>query len=467
MYKPKKKSSFVEVLEIIGKSITILASAGVILGGFLSYSYLSFIRQPSVFTDAISNPSSLASILITFVLTILALISPYIFPHILIPLSKDVKQEKIAIKNLLPSLSIAPLTFIAIITYIYLFNDLPKIILEYISYISILLPVSVYLIQITIKNRKDIEIFILKFVFDAIYYLVSALILFPIIIIFTIPALIYLIIFSNNDIKIYKFLIKIIDFSKKLKNYFSQNKNKKRKNKITEEITTLLLFIMIIILSSATTFLYSLVFIIMTNDWLPGEETQYLYLLFLGIMMLLNAFLVSRFIRYQKNNKNDHKKVLIFPCMIAFFSLLLIVILSENFSVRMLYPVRFTEIPQNSSWYLLHNNFQQNNGFQETSGIDRNDLLKLKQKFKCSALSETEKVEKGISCSSIPEQRNNALYGYMAWNLGDTKVFCPPTAENNKGKKEAAKLATECIVISGKFLQILNENYIDIMPKER
>lgn len=466
MYKPKKKSSFVEVLEIIGKSITILASAGVILGGFLSYSYLSFIRQPSVFTDAISNPSSLASILITFVLTILALISPYIFPHILIPLSKDVKQEKIAIKNLLPSLSIAPLTFIAIITYIYLFNDLPKIILEYISYISILLPVSVYLIQITIKNRKDIEIFILKFVFYAIYYLVSALILFPIIIIFTIPALIYLIIFSNNDIK-NRYIIKIIDFSKKLKNYFSQNKNKKRKNKITEEITTLLLFIMIIILSSATTFLYSLVFIIMTNDWLPGEETQYLYLLFLGIMMLLNAFLVSRFIRYQKNNKNDHKKVLIFPCMIAFFSLLLIVILSENFSVRMLYPVRFTEIPQNSSWYLLHNNFQQNNGFQETSGIDRNDLLKLKQKFKCSALSETEKVEKGISCSSIPEQRNNALYGYMAWNLGDTKVFCPPTAENNKGKKEAAKLATECIVISGKFLQILNENYIDIMPKER
>jgi len=248
---------------------------------------------------------------------------------------------------------------------------------------------------------------------------------------------------------------------------FSQKLMKDRKNKITEEITTLLLFIMIIILSSATTFLYSLVFIIMTNDWLPGEETQYLYLLFLGIMMLLNAFLVSRFIRYQKNNKNDHKKVLIFPCMIAFFSLLLIVILSENFSVRMLYPVRFTEIPQNSSWYLLHNNFQQNNGFQETSGIDRNDLLKLKQKFKCSALSEKEKVEKGISCSAIPEQRNNALYGYMAWNLGDTKVFCPPTAENNKGKKEAAKLATECIVISGKFLQILNENYIDIMPKER
>ncbi|HFC8839084.1 TPA: hypothetical protein ACFU2Q_001888, partial [Neisseria subflava] len=140
---------------------------------------------------------------------------------------------------------------------------------------------------------------------------------------------------------------------------------------------------------------------------------------------------------------------------------------SNKLSLNSVHFARFAETPENSSWYLLHNNFQQNNGFQETSGIDRNDLFKLKQKFKCSALSEKEKVKKGISCSSIPEQRNNALYGYMAWNLGDTKVFCPPTAENNKGKKEAAKLATECIVISGKFLQILNKNYIDIMPKER
>lgn len=133
----------------------------------------------------------------------------------------------------------------------------------------------------------------------------------------------------------------------------------------------------------------------------------------------------------------------------------------------MLYPTRFVEVPKNSSWYLLHNNFQHNNGTQEINGVDKNDLFKLKQNFKCSILSEKEKGEKGIICSSIPEQRNNALYGYMAWNLGDTKVFCPPTTDNTKGEKEADKLANECVVISGKSLQILNEKYIDIMPKER
>lgn len=74
----------------------------------------------------------------------------------------------------------------------------------------------------------------------------------------------------------------------------------------------------------------------------------------------------------------------------------------------------------------------------------------------------------------------------MAWNLGDTKVFCPPTIDNQKADstkikdddskteeqkaadelaaKEAKKLAEECIVISGKALQILPEGYISTEP---
>ena len=139
-------------------------------------------------------------------------------------------------------------------------------------------------------------------------------------------------------------------------------------------------------------------------------------------------------------------------------------------SFRSNHFVRFGESPKNSSWYLLHNNFQQNNGSQETNGIDKNDLIKLKQNFKCSILSEKEKKDKNIECSSIPEQRNNALYGYIAWNLGDTKFFCPATTDNtkadftkDKGTKEreaADKLTEECIVISGKALQIMPKGYI-------
>ena len=49
----------------------------------------------------------------------------------------------------------------------------------------------------------------------------------------------------------------------------------------------------------------------------------------------------------------------------------------------------------------------------------------------------------------------------MAWNLGDTKVFCPPTVNNTIGDEEQnEKLGKECIVISGKALQIMPESYI-------
>ena len=109
--------------------------------------------------------------------------------------------------------------------------------------------------------------------------------------------------------------------------------------------------------------------------------------------------------------------------------------------------VRFIEYPENSSWYLLHNNFQQNNDFQETNGINKSDLKKLKKYF-----------TKPKQCSKL-ELRENALYGYMAWNLGDTKVFCPRSLDN-KIRYANNPIPDNCIVISGKALQIMPESYI-------
>lgn len=147
--------------------------------------------------------------------------------------------------------------------------------------------------------------------------------------------------------------------------------------------------------------------------------------------------------------------------IIATQIIFIIISMFPNFKYRYFFKsthiVRLAESPKDSSsWYLLHNNFQKNNGSQETNGINKNDLLKLKQKFKCSALSETERKNEEIFCSTHPEQRNNALYGFMAWNLGDTKVFCPISSINSSREE----LKKECIVISGKALQIMPESYI-------
>ena len=173
------------------------------------------------------------------------------------------------------------------------------------------------------------------------------------------------------------------------------------------------------------------------------------------------------------------EKIFFIAC-IPIIALIILFLMFYSEKAKVLHPIHYVEFSSNSSWYLLHNNFQQNNGFQETNGIDKNDLRKIKEKFNCSSFlkkQERDNIEpqKKIHCSTTPEQRNNALYGYMAWNLGDTKVFCPPTVDNtltvDDTKKEEEQqqkernrkkeqLAEECIVISGKALQIMPKGYI-------
>ena len=232
----------------------------------------------------------------------------------------------------------------------------------------------------------------------------------------------------------------------------------------------------------------------------PQTNNTGIYLI--SFILILFIFLLTLIDYYRKNllnlfNLNNKESFISFTrLLITLIMIIYLMILGMGDKTRILNFTHIIEIPEDSSWYLLHNNFQQNNGSQETNGIDKNDLIKLKQNFKCSILSEKEKEDKNINCSPIPEQRNNALYGYMAWNLGDIKFFCPATTDNTKADstktkdedsksknedpksknedpktkeqeaadelaaKEADKLTEECIIISGKALQIMPKSYI-------
>ena len=135
-------------------------------------------------------------------------------------------------------------------------------------------------------------------------------------------------------------------------------------------------------------------------------------------------------------------------------------ILNEFFLFESIHFFRFAETPKNSSWYLLHNNFQKDNGLQETNGINKSDLKELKRHFyKSNLCTKKELKEHPLQYYSTSASRENALYGYMAWNLGDTKVFCPSYV-NNKFSNINNQITDNCIVISGKALQIMPEGYI-------
>lgn len=204
----------------------------------------------------------------------------------------------------------------------------------------------------------------------------------------------------------------------------------------------------------------------------PQAENKfiYLFLFLIAILIFLGCFLKKYF--------NSTFKSFIKAAMTSIMTLCLLVFGFSD-KIAILYFTHSIETFENSSWYLLHNNFQQNNGSQEINGVDKNDLRKIKEKFNCSSfLKKQERVniepQKRIHCSTTPEQRNNALYGYMAWNLGDTKFFCPATTDNIKAditkkgekgedteeRKAAKQLTEECIVISGKALQIMPKDYI-------
>ena len=84
----------------------------------------------------------------------------------------------------------------------------------------------------------------------------------------------------------------------------------------------------------------------------------------------------------------------------------------------------------------------------------------MKEIFKCPSIHEEVRKLYTIECEANPEKRNNALYGYMAWNMGDTKVFCPASVINFRIDTKDKTDLKSCIVISGKALQIMPESYI-------
>ena len=106
-------------------------------------------------------------------------------------------------------------------------------------------------------------------------------------------------------------------------------------------------------------------------------DEQWGYILFIIIIFYaVCIFMFSSMYSNKKDKKNRSIVIFLFTLLIMVFSILLDLSDLLNDKKSILSVIRFVETPQNSSWYLLHNNFQQNDGFQETNGINKSDLKK-------------------------------------------------------------------------------------------
>lgn len=196
------------------------------------------------------------------------------------------------------------------------------------------------------------------------------------------------------------------------------------------------------------------------STWIPDNCYKILFLLFLLFMYILNLWAATN---YDKNSMSNAKKsTWETPAWYSVIVLLAICLFASTFSYRILILTRFIESTNDAAWYLLHNDSQKTDGSQEVSGINVEDLKKLKEKFTCSS----EKTKSNCFPESLlrAKYRANALYGYMAWNLGSTKVFCPVSFPNDSSgadkhnKKE--NNSSPCLVINSQYLQPLNARYI-------
>lgn len=138
-------------------------------------------------------------------------------------------------------------------------------------------------------------------------------------------------------------------------------------------------------------------------------------------------------------------------CAVMF--IYIIHIMNDNLYKQSLQAIRFIESPKNSSWYLIYNNTQ-SQASNSINGLNSENIAKIKNEF-----TPTLKDKDG---NLITTNKKNAiaLYGYMAWNLGTTKVFCPDSVNNFSDKPDKEQFK-KCLVINGNNLQIIDETYIE------
>lgn len=193
------------------------------------------------------------------------------------------------------------------------------------------------------------------------------------------------------------------------------------------------------------------IFIPISNNWI---NINYHDLFFFATLFLPAAnIILSSFIIFNMDLSSKDKilAAYLFLFIVSLCFYFVSINISNNFPSRLLLPLRIIESNKNSSWYLIHGKYNE----KEINGINAFDLHTIKLNFSC-----TENKDK--SCSKIANSRKNALYGYMAWNLGDTKVFCPESVSffDQDAANSNIKKSAKCIVIKSEFIQILDERYI-------
>ncbi|WP_373707022.1 hypothetical protein [Neisseria dentiae] len=173
------------------------------------------------------------------------------------------------------------------------------------------------------------------------------------------------------------------------------------------------------------------------------DATKFLCYIIISMVIVLLGFY------WMPENAEDKEKTKIMihvaPLIILlFFSFWSFGREESKFKTYLFQNLGYIEMPAQSRWYLIDNRFIERNVLRkhqgESAALHKTDILEVwKNRFR--------PLPPHINTTRY--QYPNSFYGYMAWNLGEIKIFCPQSVGLDKS------VADKCLYIKGDYLQPL------------
>ena len=396
------------------KLVTIL---GMVFGFIIIYKYLDHINQLGLFTSIVSQPYSVLAILFVF-----GFISSFIYLSLLSPYQLTViaNDEGIVVRELKERLVFFLSSIVPIIGFL------------------ILICIAFYT-STTWRNSKCGGITVFGIFIFSVF----------------LPTVVLLISWYSSK----KRILKKNRMIKELKGVYSTN-----------SLKSLVLFF---ILVSVSTFVLLVVVLTITANWIEDEDFQWLFLICSLILVAVNSWFSVALLN--DNKINDYKNKIAnkigyygFPVFFCFIYWIAIAFFTDDIPQKLLYPIRFIEIPKDSGWYVINNKYQRKEDFElhdiVVNGITNEGMGYIKKNFTRKVPFEGIDFDEGKNKCAQPKDKlqKNALYGYMAWNLGEVKVFCPRSVQfyGKHTEQELLLASQKCLVLKADILQSLDRQYI-------
>lgn len=410
----EKIDKYLNISLSIIKLITIL---GMMFGFVVIYIYLEHINQLGIFTSIISQPYNVIAILVIF-----GFISSFIYISLLVPyqLSAIANDEGIVIRKQKERFVFLQSGMVPIIGFLILIG----------------------IIFCTSREWRN------SYWGEVVVFGIFILSVF-------LPAVIFLISWHFSK----KEYLKNIRMVKEIKGVYATNSLK----------SLVLIFIPV---SFLTFGLFLIVVLPIAANWIEDENFQWFFLICSIIIVAVNSFVAATLVNDYKNRISNRISNRIayygLPVVFCFVYWGAIAIFTDDIPQRLLYPIRFIEVPKDSGWYVINNNYQRKEGFElygiGVNGITNKGMEYIKKNFTREVPSKDMDFEEERNKCSQPKDKlqKNALYGYMAWNLGEVKVFCPKSVQfYGKHAAEELLLASQkCLVLKADVLQPLDKQYI-------